>query len=273
MLLTYICRFIRQSTLSVQLVLILALLSASAPVALAAPAKPEMLIYCGITMIRPMTEIAHAFERSENVKIVLAQGGSEDLYQSLKKSGVGDLYLPGEPTFRSKYISEGLLGDVTTVGYNQLAIMVKKGNPKKIKGDVKELLRSDVTTIIGNAESGSVGKESKDVLTAAGIYNKVLDASIYLAPDSRGLNNAMKNGEADAILNWRATGFFPDNAKFVDVIDLNPKLAPPQALLLNLLTFSQNKDLAKRFMQFTAGEEGQAVFRKFGFLDNKSLNK
>jgi molybdate transport system substrate-binding protein len=243
------------------------------PVAQAETAKQEMLIYCGITMIRPMTEISRLFEQRENVKISLAQGGSEDLYQSLKKSGLGDLYLPGEPTFRSKYLSEGLLGDVVTVGYNQLAIMVKKGNPKHVKGDVKELLRSDIATIIGNAESGSVGKETKDVLTAAGIYNKVLDVSIYLAPDSRGLNNAMKNGEADAILNWRATGFFPDNVKIVDVIDLNPKLAPPQALLLNLLTFSKNKEQAKRFMQFTAGEEGQAVFRKFGFLDNKSATK
>jgi molybdate transport system substrate-binding protein len=83
----------------------------------------------------------------------------------------------------------------------------------------------------------------------------------------------MKNGEADVILNWRATGFFPDNAKFVDVIDLSPKLAQPQALMLNLLTFSKNKDLAKRLMQFTAGEEGQAVFRKFGFLDNKTLTR
>jgi molybdate transport system substrate-binding protein len=232
-----------------------------------------MLVYCGITMIRPMTEIAHAFERQENVKITLAQGGSEDLYQSLKKSGVGDLYLPGEPTYRSKYLAEGLLGEVVTVGYNQLALMVRKGNPRKIKADVRELLRDDVTTIIGNAESGSVGKETKDVLTAAGIYNKVLDASIYLAPDSRGLNNAMKQGEADVILNWRATGFFPDNARVVDVIDLSPTLAQPQALLLNLLTFSQNKEMARRFMQFAAGAEGQAVFRRYGFLDNRQLNK
>jgi molybdate transport system substrate-binding protein len=242
-------------------------------VAQAEATKPEMLIYCGITMIRPMTEIARLYEQRENVKIALAQGGSEDLYQNLKKSGVGDLYLPGEPTFRSKYLAEGLLGDVVTVGYNQLAIMVKKGNPKHVKGDVKELLRNDVTIIIGNAESGSVGKETKDVLSAAGIYSKVLDATIYLAPDSRGLNNAMKSGEADVILNWRATGFFPDNAKAVDVIDLNPKLAPPQALLLNLLSFSKNKEQAKRFMHFAAGEEGQAVFRKFGFLDNKSATK
>lgn len=238
--------------------------------ALADTAKPEMLIYCGITMIRPMTEIARAFEQREHVKITLAQGGSEDLYQSLKKSRVGDLYLPGEPTYRSKYLGEGLLGEVVTVGYNQLALVVKKGNPKKVKGDPKELLRADLAVLIGNAESGSVGKETKDVLEAAGLYQKVLDAAVFLAPDSRVLNIAMKKGEADAILNWRATAFFPDNAAVVDVVDLSPKLAKPQALLLNLLTFSKNKETAQRFMAFTAGEEGQAIYRKWGFLDNKS---
>lgn len=243
----------------------------AAGVVQAEQARNEMLLYCGITMIRPMTEIARAFEQREPVKITLAQGGSEDLYQSLKKSRQGDLYLPGEPTYRSKYLSEGLLGDVVTVGYNQLAIVVKKGNPKHVKGDPKELLRSDLTIIIGNAESGSVGKETKDVLESAGLYQKVLDAAIYLAPDSRVLNNAMKKGEADAILNWRATAFFPDNAALVDVVDLNPKLAKPQSLLLNLLTFSSHKEEAKRFMAFTAGEDGQAIFRKWGFLDNKAV--
>lgn len=244
----------------------------SAGAALAQQARSEMLLYCGITMIRPMTEIARAFEQRENVKMTLAQGGSEDLYQSLKKSRTGDLYLPGEPTFRSKYLSEGLLGEVVTVGYNQLALVVKKGNPKKVKGDPKELLRPDLSIIIGNADSGSVGKETRDVLEAAGLYQKVLEAAVFLAPDSRVLNNAMKKGEADAILNWRATAFFPDNVAAVDVVDLSPKLAKPQALLLNLLSFSGNKEMAKRFMAFTAGEEGQAIYRKWGFLDNKSAH-
>lgn len=253
----------------IRFVLFLSLFSISA--AQAEQSRANMLIYCGITMIRPMTEIARAFEAREAVKIVLAQGGSEDLYQSLRKSRVGDLYLPGEPTYRSKYLDEGLLGDVVTVGYNQLALLVRKGNPKQVKGDPRELLRPDLTVIIGNAESGSVGKETRDVLESVGLYQKVLDTALYLAPDSRVLNNAMKKNEADAILNWRATAFFPDNAVAVDVVDLNPRLARPQALLLNLLTFSTNKEAAHRFMAFAAGDEGQSIFRKWGFLDNKAV--
>lgn len=250
----------------------LALLFAATPI-FAQATKPELLLYCGITMVRPMTEIAQNFEKRENVKVTLAQGGSEDLYQSLKRSGVGDLYLPGEPTYRNKFVGEGLLGEYQIVGYNQMALMVQKGNPKKVKGDPKELLRKDLAVMIGNASSGSVGKESKDILDAVGIYPKVVDVAISLAPDSRSLANAMKKKEVDLVMNWRATGFFPDNAVAMDVIDLNPKLAKPQALLLNLVTFSKHKDLARRFIAYAAGDEGQAIFRKHGFLDNKAIAK
>ena len=248
-------------------------LFATPQVSLAQGSKPELLVYCGITMVRPMTEIAQNLEKKEGVKITLAQGGSEDLYQSLKKSGVGDLYLPGEPTYRDKYLGEGLLGEFKIVGYNQMALMVQKGNPKKVKGDPRELLRSDLNVMIGNSISGSVGKETKDILDAVGIYPKVVSAAMSLAPDSRSLANAMKKKEADLIMSWRATGFFPDNAAAMDVIDLDPKLAKPQALLLNLISFSKNKDLARRFIAYAAGEEGQAIFRKYGFLDNKTVVK
>jgi molybdate transport system substrate-binding protein len=233
--------------------------------------KVELLLYCGITMVRPMAEIAQTFEKREHIKIVLAQGGSEDLYQSAKKTGAGDWYLPGEPSFRADYLKEGLLGDFVTVGYNQMAMMVQKGNPKQIKGDPRELLRRDVLAIIGNARSGSVGKESKDVLDGLGIYQKVVKAVPFLAPDSRSLALALKRHEADVALNWRAVGYFPDNAVLLDVIDLDPKLARPQALELSLLASSRHPDIARRFMQLAASEEGQAIFRKYGFLDNKTL--
>ena len=234
------------------------------------PAGTELLLYCGITLVRPMTEIAQAFEQKEKIKITLSQGGSEDLYQSAKKSGLGDLYLPGEPSYRDKHLAEGLLGEAVTVGYNQMAIMTAKGNPKKVKSDPKDLLREEVTVIIGDAASGSVGQETKRILDSLGLYQQMVDKALSLSSDSRSLNSAMKKGEADAILNWRATGFFPDNAAVVDVIDLDQRVAKPQALLLTLLTFSKNQDAARQFMRYAASAEGQAIFRKHGFLDNQT---
>jgi molybdate transport system substrate-binding protein len=237
--------------------------------ALAEAARPEMLLYCGITMVRPMTEIAQIFEKRENVKINIAQGGSEDLYQSAKKSGAGDWYLPGEPSYRDKHFAEGLMLDDVTVGYNQMALVVAKGNPKQVKADPRELLRKDLVAILGNAESGSVGQESKRILDELGIYAKVIKAAAFLAPDSRSLMNAMRMQEADVTMTWRATVFFPENAAKFDVIELDRRLALPQSLLLIQLKSSRNPSLAKRFMALAASDEGQAIFRKYGFLDNK----
>jgi molybdate transport system substrate-binding protein len=56
----------------------------------------------------------------------------------------------------------------------------------------------------------------------------------------------------------------------MDTIDLDPKLAKPQALELSLLSSSKQPEMAKRFMNLAAGDEGQAIFRKHGFLDNKT---
>lgn len=245
----------------------LTMLAASALFAFSAQA--DMLLYCGITMVKPMTEIAQQFEKQEGVRIAISQGGSEDLYQAAKKSGVGDWYLPGEPSYRDKHLAEGLLGDFVTVGYNQMAIVVPKGNPKKVKGDPRELLRKDLTAIIGSPQSGSVGLEARDILTAMGLYDKVVENAAFLSPDSRSLMNSMKKGEADIALTWRATGFFAENAALLDTLDLDPKVAKPQALLLNQLKSAKDPALARRFMTFAAGETGQAIFRKHGFLDNK----
>ena len=230
--------------------------------------EQNLLIYCGITMVRPVTELARNFEQREKVKVTLTQGGSEDIYQSARKSRTGDLYLPGEPSYRDKHLAEGLLGDFKVVGYNQMAIFVQKGNPKKVKPDLNQLLRKDLILMIGNAESGSVGQEAKSMLDRAKLYPKVIAKADFLMPDSRAINLAMKRGEADISLNWRATGFFPENEPHVDVIDLDPKLAEPQALLLNLLIFSKNQATARKFIDYAASPEGQAVFRKYGFLDN-----
>ena len=231
----------------------------------------SLLVYCGITMVRPITELARNFEQREKVRISIAQGGSEDLYQSAKKARQGDIYFPGEPSYLTKHQSEGLLGDYKLVGYNQVSIVVPKGNPKQVKADLKELLRKDLVLILGNVESGSIGQESKRVLDGAKMYPKAVAKAALMMPDSRAINLAMKRGEADATLNWRATAFFPDKATHVEAISHDPKIAKPQALLLNQLTFSKNSALSRKFIDFVASEEGQSVFRKHGFLDNKAV--
>lgn len=229
--------------------------------------KPELLIYCGITMAHPMKEIATIMEPILGRKIVISQGGSEDLYVSLKSSKKGDLYLPGSPSYRKRHLDEGLLGETVDVGFNQASMMVRKGNPYHLTADLNNLTRSDLKVVISSPDSGSIGRETKKILEKAGLYQVARENSAFLATDSRNLNRALKNGEADVIINWRATAFFEENINDIQVLDLPADVAEPKKLVLNLLTFSLAQEDAKKFMDYATSEEGQAIFRKWGFLD------
>ena len=65
-------------------------------------------------------ELARQFEQTEKVRIAISQGGSEDLYQSARRSRLGDIYFPGEPSYRARHLDEGLLGYYKLVGYNMI---------------------------------------------------------------------------------------------------------------------------------------------------------
>lgn len=233
-------------------------------------AKPELLVYCGITMAHPISEIAAIVEKEKGAKIVITQGGSEDLYKSLSASRKGDLYLPGSASYINRHMEEGLLGDYVHIGYNQAAIIVKKGNPHGFVNDLNQLTRKDISVVIGNANTGSIGRESKRILDKMGIYHPVLENTVFLTTDSRNLNRALREDEADIILNWRATAFFEENREYMETIDLDPELAKPKRLLLIQLVFSKHPEISRYFMELAASPKGQAIFRKYGFFDNST---
>ncbi len=233
--------------------------------------KKELLFYIGITMVKPMNELAQNFKKKHNCEIKILQGGSQDLYESLKNSKKGDLYLAGSLSYRKKYLPEGLLLDAVFVGYNKVSLVVPKGNPKQIPADLNVLNDKKYRVVLGNVESGSVGDETKKVLTKFGNYEEAILNAVKLVPDSRNLTKAIKDDEADVGLNWYATTFWDDNKQYVDPLVIDEKYAEKAVLVLNLLKSSKYQELTKEFMKYATSQEGRAIFHKYGFLDDNDL--
>lgn len=237
-----------------------------------AKAKTELLFYIGITMVNPIKELSNNFEKKYDCKINILQGGSEDLYNSIKSSNQGDLYLPSSLSYRTKYLKEKLLLDSKFVGFNKLSLLVKKGNPKNIKASLSELTNENLNVVLGNDQSSSVGKASKKVLVKNKLYKKAILNTLFLASDSRNLINSIKEGKADLILNCHATTFWDGNKNFVEPLVLEDKYTNKSALVLNLLETSINKELTRKFMDYASSLEGRKVFEKYGFLDINDIN-
>lgn len=237
----------------------------------AAEKKPEMLFYIGITMVKPITALADKFMVENNCDIKIIQGGSQDLYDSIKSSGKGDLYLPGSLSYRKNFLSEGLLLDAKFVGYNKAALMVAKGNPKNIPADLNVLSDKKYKVVLCNPDSGSIGNETKKILEKFGNFEAAMANAAFLTTDSRNLTNSIKDGTADVCLNWYATTLWDGNKEATDAIVLDEKYAEKKKLVLNLLKSSKHPELTKKFMEYAASQEGRQIFYKFGFLDDEDL--
>ena len=186
----------------------------------------------------------------------------------MKYAQKGDLYLPGSASYRKKHLKEGLLLDKVYVGYNQAAIFVQKGNPLHIKS-LDRLLDDKVATMLCDPKSGSIGKQTKKVLIAykgEQFYEDAFDRTLEVGTDSRNINSALREKIVDMAVNWRASGYFDDNKKYIDIIDINEKYAPKKKLEINLLKFSQHPKIAKAFMKYASSLKGQQIMREYGFI-------
>jgi molybdate transport system substrate-binding protein len=228
--------------------------------------QKELLIYCGITMIKPISEIAAIIEKRENCKISITKGGSGNLLKSLIYNKIGDLYLPGSDKYYDLIEKEhaGLITRKQLVGHNKAVIMVQKGNPSKIDANLDNLTNNKFGVMIGNPESGSIGKETKQILEKKGNYHAVIQNVMSLTTDSKNLVKVIKQKKADIVINWFATSTWDNNSEYIDVIQIDPEFSKVNNLVLGLLKYSQQTEIANRIIDFAISEEGVKIFRKHG---------
>ena len=231
------------------------------------PKTKELLIYCGITMVHPMVEIAKIIETQEKCRIEILKGGSGHLYEVITSNRVGDMFLPGSAAFMEKIRQEKIVNDTVVVGYNRAALMVQKGNPLKITPELRNLTDQRYAVVIANPDSCSIGRLCKQLLEDLNLYQTTLDNAVYMTTDSKDLIKAIKEKKADLALNWQAPAFWPENREAVEILPLDEKIAARHPLILGRLNFSKHPEIVKKFMQLAKSPEGQAIFRRYGFHD------
>ena len=124
------------------------------------------------------------------------------------------------------------------------------------------------SSILCNPNSGSIGKMTKKIFLAykgEKFFNEAYDNAIEIGTDSRNLNRSLIEKRTNVTINWKATATWDENSKYIDVIEIDEKYAPKKRLEINLLSFSENKEIAKAFMEFAKSKQGQQIMKEYGF--------
>lgn len=224
-------------------------------------ADGSLLVYCGAGMSEPMEEIADLFEEREGVEVQYTFGGSAQLLSQIELYQTGDLYMPGARSDIESAIERGFVDETRDVVYHVPCIVTPKGNPAGIDS-LECLAEPGVRVALGDPTGPAIGKVSKKILESLGIWDEVGENVVAFSGTVNELLVYVSLGQADAAIVWEDL-FNPDEMEMVEIPREKNEI---KVVSIGTLIFSEDKEVAERFMNFVVSEEGKEVFVDHGFV-------
>ena len=227
---------------------------------------PSLEVFVGSETKPVVEELGATFEKKTGIRVLLHFGGSGKMLSEMKLARRGDLYFPGSSDFMDLAKREGLVLPETEkrVAYLVPAINVPAGNPKNIRS-LEDLARPGLRIGIARPDSVCVGLYGVEVLERAGLSAQVRPNIVTHAESCEKTAQLVALGTVDAVLGWEVFHYWQPEK--IDTVLLQPaQVARIGYLPIAVSTFSSQRARAQQFLDFVAGEEGQAAFKRWHYL-------
>lgn len=221
---------------------------------------PRLLLYCGAALRPPVSEVIEAFERRSGVQVEADYGASNLLLGRLKLSRLGDVFLPGDAFYVDEARREGLVSEARDVARFVPAIMVSKGNPRRIE-TVADLAEPGLRLGLADERAAAIGRITPEIFRANGVSLEAIERNTaFTSVTAPELAQAVALGNVDAVIVWKPVAMrHPDAADVVEIPPESNVFSPLSAAVLETAVFAEE---ARQFVEFLAGPVGQESFRR-----------
>jgi molybdate transport system substrate-binding protein len=220
----------------------------------------ELLLYCGAGIRPPVAELTETFNREHGVKIVTDYAGSEVLLSKIKLALQGDLYMPGDRHYVQQAAKEGMIHSSKKVCYFVPIILVQEGNPKEIRG-LEDLLKPGLKVGLGDVKACAIGRKTRQIFAKNNIPWPQVEKNLkFQSQTVNELGLQIQAKSLDAVIVWDAIARY--YSKYGQEVPIPARQNVISTVDIGILTFTKNRALAERFVEFTTSERGQAIFKK-----------
>jgi len=229
----------------------------------------KLLIFAGAASKPPTEEVVKQFNKKYCISIDITFGGSGFVLSQMKLAKKGDLYFPGSSDFMEVAKKEGLVFPETEkiVVYLVPAIIVQKGNPKKIQS-LKDLTRNGIRVAIANPEFVCVGTYAAEIIeknfdpTEKERFKRNL---VNYTESCEKTANAISLKVVDAVIGWRVFHYW--DPERIETIYLKPEEIPRIGYIpISISKFTKDRNLSQQFIDFLLSPQGKSIFRKYHYL-------
>ena len=258
------------------------------------PKDQPLVFYVGGTMQPAMAELCKLYEKKTGQAIEIDKSGSGVLLNRIRLDKSADVFICHDP-FVDELMEgkKGQLGvDAWTVSQITPVIVVQPDNPHNIKG-IGDLMGKGIKVAVTDLDYSTCGHMSPTMFAKAGVEVVQEEKRVFLRKDgvekdivtyrSGGRTaDTVKNRKFDAAIVWDAVAHLRGDA--VKVVSIGKCLPVPGVdtitsaskkvrgigrirVCVATLECSKRPEAARKFVEFIISNEGQKVFRKFGFTD------
>jgi len=225
--------------------------------------KKYILVYSSAALSNAVGELAAAYENQSGCGVDILTGGSSHQLRAIEVNKKGDVIFATAGDGVEGLKAKGYVSEVHTIGEDRLAYFVGYGNPLKIDGSLQWLTDPKIRSVIGSALTSGAGEATHIACRRAGILKDVFENAIGLASDSKQLLKAVADNNADLAVDWISLKYSPDS-KGTQTIPIDSEFFRKVTVKAGLITFSQEKECARGFLQFALSDSGRQVFYKYG---------
>jgi len=118
-----------------------------------------------------------------------------------------------------------------------------------------------VKLVLGDKEANAIGKTTQKILEKNDLKS-VNDNVVSTAATVNEMVMQLTAGDADATIATKDSVFGNDD---VEVVEIDPDKNIDQIISGGTVEYSDKKDMAQKFIDFIASNEGKKIFKKYGF--------
>ncbi len=208
-------------------------------------------------LIQAQPELAAAFEKRSQVKVVFSPGASGELARQIENGAPFDVFLSANEKYVTDLAARGFVLPSSVVVYAQgrLGLWSRDGKVRS----VNELNEAKVRIVaLPNPRFAPYGLAAQQLLEAAGLWNP-LQPKIVLGENVSQAMQFAETGNADAVItSWTLV------ARRGGV--LLPAKHAPILQAAGIVARTGEPDLARRFIEFLRAAEGQAILTRHGLM-------
>lgn len=229
-------------------------------------AKTEILVAAAASLeyayedeLIPMFE-----EQNPDITVSGTYDSSGKLQTQIEEGMEADVFMSAATKQMDALTEEGMIEEdsVTDLLENKIVLITSADSQLELSS-FEDITKAD-TIAIGDPASVPVGQYSEEALTNLGLWDQVL-AKTSLGTNVTEVLNWVAEGSAQAGIVYATDAATTDKVKVVAEAP-EDSLAEPAIYPVGIVSASENKEAAEKFVEFLKSDEAIQIFEDYGFI-------